>query len=112
MPFSPFVAQTKTYDVRDDGHYVLNTLQFGDPDNSFVIRGATPKGNPLRASASRLLQKDVVVGGDTLRKQATVTLGIVTPDSGFTATELRSLVTDLAEAITLDVISQLLMGKS
>jgi hypothetical protein len=105
-------AQTKSYVERDDSHYVESTLSFGAPDNSFIIRGANPKSNPVRASVSRVLQKDVTVDGSTTRKSATVTIGIVTPLTDFTSAELDSLVTDIAEFITASTISELLMGKS
>lgn len=112
MPYGSITAQTLTYDPRDDGHYVRSTSTFGSPDNSFIVRGSIPKAEPLRASVSRVLQKDVVVGGNTVRKSATVTLSIVTPSSDYTATEIDSLVSDISEFITPTTVSRLLMGES
>lgn len=112
MPFGTITAQTLAYAPRDTGNYVRSTLAFGDPNNAFIVRGANAKADPLRASVSRVLQKDVVIGGETVRKSATVTLSIVTPSAGFTASEMDSLVTDLSEFITADTVTRLFMGES
>lgn len=112
MPFGQITAQTLTYDPRDDGHYVRSSVSFGNPDNSFVIRAAQPKADPLRASISRVLQKDVTVSGVTTRKTATVTLSIVAPSADFTATELDSMTSDISEFLTSATISRILMGES
>lgn len=112
MPFGNITAQTLTYQPRDDGHYVLSTVAFGNPDNSFIIRPAVAKSNPLRGSVSRVLQKDVTVSGATTRKTATVTLAIVSPDADFTATELASLKTDINEFLTSTNLTRMLMGEA
>lgn len=112
MPFGQITAQTLTYDPRDDGHYVRSTVAFGQPDNSFVVRGANTRVEPLRASVSRVLQKDIIVGGNTIRKTATVTFAIVCPSADFTASELDSLATDISEFITSNTATRLLMGES
>lgn len=111
MPFGTITSQTVDYVPRVPGKYTKSTLAFGDPDNSFVVRGAS-SGDPLRASVSRILQKDVEFGGDTIRKTATVTMSIVTPASGFTAAEIDSMVLDLSTYTTSDMITRLLMGES
>lgn len=110
--FGNITAQTLVYEPRREGTYVRSSVTFGQPDNSFVIRGAAPKAEPLRCSVSRVLQKDVTVGGATVRKSATVTLSFVSPSSDFTPTELDSLVADLNEFITPVNVSRLLMGES
>lgn len=113
MPFGTIVAQTLNYAPRADGQYVLSSLQFGQPDNSFVIRAASLKANPARCSVSRVLQKDVVEGGSTVRHSATVTVSIVCPNSAvFTPTELSNLVTDAEVFITPDTVSRMLMSES
>lgn len=112
MPYGTITAQTLAYEARSEGRYVRSTVGFGNPDNSFVVRGATPKADPLRASVSRVLQKDVILGGNTVRKSATVTLSIVTPSADFTASEIDSLVADISEFITPSIASRLLMGES
>lgn len=111
MPFGTINSQTVDYAPRADGRYTKSTLAFGDPDNSFIVRGASIS-DPLRTSVSRLLQKDVVVGGDTIRKSVTVTLSIVTPKSGFTSAEIDSLVLDLSNFINADTVTRLMMGES
>ncbi|UHM27593.1 MAG: hypothetical protein SaLV5_gp2 [Sanya levivirus 5] len=113
MPFGTITAQAQNYEPRDDGHYVRSTVVFGAPDNSFVVRGASnPKADPIRASVSRVLQKDVVINGTTVRKTATMTISIVAPSVDFTANELDSLGQDLSDFLTPVTISRLLMGES
>jgi len=112
MSFGSITAQSKTYNEADEGRYVLSTLAFGAPDDSFTVRGANPSQDPLRCSVSRTLQKDVVSGSDTVRKRVTATLNIVVPAAGFTATEIDSLVADLNEFISVSNLTALLMGKS
>lgn len=111
MPYGTISSQSVDYAPRNSGTYTKSTLAFGQPDNSFVIRPAQPKADPLRASVSRILQKDVVVGSNTVRKTATATISIVvTPD--FTATEVDSLVTDLSNFITVDTVTRMFMGEA
>lgn len=112
MPFGTITAQTLTYAPRSDGRYTRSSTTFGQPDNSFVVRGNTTSGEVGRASVSRVLQKDVIVGGATVRKSATVTVSIVTPNSDFTPAEIDSLLTDISEFVTTDTVSRLLMGES
>lgn len=112
MPYGTISSQSVDYAPRSPGSYVKSTNSFGQPDNSFVIRAATPKSDPLRASVSRILQKDVVVGSDTKRKTATVTLSIVVPSADFTATEIDSMALDLSNFISTDTITRLFMGES
>lgn len=110
MPFGTITSQSLTYQPRAEGMYVLSTLSFSDPSNHFLMRGAS-KTDPLRASVSRVLQKDIVVGGETKRISCTVTLSVVTPSSGFTPAEIDSAATDLSTFITTDTISRLLTGE-
>lgn len=112
MPFGNISSQSLTYNDRGDGRYVLSTLGFGDPENLFVVRPAIPKQDPMRCSVSRTLQKDVTVSGSTVRKNATVTVSIVTPPANYSATELDSLVTDLANFLTAETITRMFQGES
>lgn len=113
MPFGTITAQTLDYASRGGGRYVRSNLAFGSPDNSFLIRPVTNlKADPIRAAVSRILQKDITVSGNTVRKTATVTLSFVVPSSDFTATEVDSLTTDLSEFITSTTLTQLFMGDS
>lgn len=112
MPFAIITAQTLPFEPRSEGHYVRSNVAFGAPDNSFVIRGANAKSEPLRASVSRVLQKDITIAGNTVRKTATVTLAIVVPTADFTALELDSLATDISEFLTSNTATRLLMGES
>lgn len=113
MPFGNITAQTLTYEPRSTGKYTRSTVTFGQPDNSFIIRGANSlQTDPLRASVSRVLQKDVTLGSASARKTATVTLSFVAPPSDFTPAELDSLATDLSEFITSSTVSRIFMGES
>lgn len=112
MSFTSLTAQTRTYEPTAAGIYVLSTLSFGDPDDSIVVRAASQSGEPRRFSVSRVLQKDVTVAGDTLRKTATVTNSVVVPSLGFTATDLRGMVLDLADVLSTSNITDILFGRS
>lgn len=113
MPYGNITAQTLIYEPRSAGKYTRSTVAFGQPDNSFVVRGANALSlDPLRASVSRVLQKDVTVNGAVVRKTATVTLSIVAPPADFTAAEIDSLVADLSEFISTTTVTRLLMGES
>lgn len=113
MPFGTITAQTLTYEPRSTGKYTRSSVAFGQPDNSFIVRGTNAlTADPLRASVSRVLQKDVTIGGSVTRKTATVTLSFVAPSSDFTAAELDSLAADLSEFITSSTVSRLFMGES
>lgn len=113
MPFGTITANTKTYEPRTPGSYVLSTVTFGQPTNEFRIRGAVVgKDGLLRASISRILEKDVAVGSDTSRQQALVITNITVPVSAFTAAELDSLLLDTSEFITAATLSRILQGES
>lgn len=112
MPFGTITAQTLTYEPRQPGVYTRASLTFGQPDNSFIVRGRGGNAEPARCSISRVLQKDIVVGGNTVRKSATVTLSIVTPTADFTPAEIDSMVADLSEFISATTVSRMLMGES
>lgn len=113
MPFGSITVNSKTFDPRQLGTYSLSTVTFGQPANEFRIRGAiVGKDKLLRASTTRLLEKDVDVSGETVRKQCVVTLSIATPVSDFTGTEIDTLVSDISEFITASTISRILQGES
>lgn len=113
MPFGTITSQTKTYDPRSPGVYSLSTLAFGDPSNEYRVAGATlGKDKILRATVSRVLQKDVVEGSNTLRKQCVVQLSVAVPPSGFTSAEVDSLVEDISVFLTAGVATRLLSGES
>lgn len=111
MPFGTITAQTKAYEPRSEGTYTLSTVTFGQPDNSFVIRPASPKTDVRRMAVSRIHQKDIVIGGETERITATVTVNVVVPQSGFTAEELDSSVSDIAEFLNAGTITRILLGE-
>jgi len=114
MPFGNITAQGVVYESRSPGRYTRSTVAFGQPDNSFVIRGAVAQSEAgiLRASVSRILQKDVTVSGAILRRTATFTGSLVVPAMDYTALELDSLASDVAEFYTANTITRMLMGES
>lgn len=113
MPFGTITANTKSYEPRMPGVYVLSTVVFGQPTNEFRIKGASlSKDGLLRASVIRVLEKDVVVSGTTVRKQCSFAGSFVTPVSDFTAAELDSLASDLDVFITSATLSRLMQGES
>lgn len=113
MPFGNITVNTKTFEPRQPGTYTLNTVTFGQPSNEFRIRGATPsKDGLLRTSVTRVLERDVVVGSSTVRKQCVVTLSVASPVADFTGSEIDGLASDISEFITASTISRLMQGES
>lgn len=114
MPFGTIASQTLSYNPRNNGRYVLSTLGFGDPANEFIIRPclAPSRDGKLRASIGRLVEKDITVGGVTTRMPLAAVLAFTTPRSGFTATEMDSLATDLSNFVTADTITRVFAGEA
>lgn len=113
MPFGQISSQSITYDPRSPGVYQKTGLAFSDPKNEFQLRGYTgSKDGFLRSAVTRVLQKDVTVGSETLRKTATVEVRLVVEGgSGFTPTEIDSLATDCSNFLSTDTISRLFAGE-
>lgn len=113
MPFGTIVSGTKTFEARSPGEYVLGTVTFGQPLDKFTVRGAVAsKDGIARPSVTRVLEKDVVVAGQTTRKQLVVTLSIATPMLDFTGANIDDLVTDVSTFLTPTTVSRLLQGES
>lgn len=114
MPFGNIIAQGVTYEPRSVGKYTRSTVAFGQPDDSFIIRGANALSGAdvLRSSASRILQKDITEAGLIVRRTMTFTGSIVVPVVGFTAEDIDRLATDIAEFFTVNTITRMLMGDS
>lgn len=114
MPFGSITVNTKTYEPRQPGFYSLSTAVFGDPLNEFRVRGASSssKDGILRSSVTRVFEKDVTVGSDTMRKQCVVTISIASPTAGFTGAEIDGLASDISEFLTASTISRLMQGES
>lgn len=113
MPFGTITSQTKSYEPREPGIYMNDTVSFGDPEDYYKIKGATEgKDGLLRGSFSRILEKDVTVGSETIRKQLLVSVLVVAPEDGFTAAEAASLLTDSANFGSADNISRVLQKES
>lgn len=113
MPFGTITVNTKSYEPRNPGVYALSTTTFGSPANEFRIRGAAgpSKDGLLRSSTTRILEKDVTVGGVSTRKQSIVTLTIAVPPADFTAADVDGLASDISEFLTTATITRLLQGE-
>lgn len=115
MPFGTIVSGSNNFEPRSPGVYSLSTVAFGDPSNEFRLRGSSGvnKSGNQSASITRYVQKDVTVGGDTVRKNAFVTLNITMPSgTSLTATEIDNLIADISTFATSATITRLLMGES
>jgi hypothetical protein len=113
MPYSTLTAQTLTYAERQPGDYALSTLTFANPANYIRIRpGAVRKDGIHTLGFTRVLEKDVTVGDDVVRKSASIIVNILQPgDGSFTAAELDSLMADLNEVITVARLDEVAQGK-
>jgi len=115
MPFGSQTLNSVVYDPRKDGLYVSSAVAFGGPTNELRVRGSsTPdKNDRIRASVTRVLEKDVVIGTATVRKPLVVSLSIlVDPSSTFTSTEIDNMVSDINSFITAAVATRLMQGES
>lgn len=113
MPFGSITVNSKTFEPRIPGVYALSTVAFGEPSNELRIRGAAlSKDKVLRASITRVLEKDIGTGSDVVRKQCIVTTSVAVPVSGFSAAELDVLMSDISEFATGTSLSRILQGES
>lgn len=113
MPFGTITAATKSYEPRTPGTYILSTVVAGQPTNEFRLRGASiTKDGLLRCSLTRVLEKDVLVGGSSVRKQGIISLSVTIPAADYTATDVDSLIADISEFATATTISRMLQGES
>jgi hypothetical protein len=91
---------------------MLNTVQFGEPENSFKLTpGSLTKSGITSAGISRHFEKDVVEGSDTTRRKASVVLQLSIP-SGFTTAEIDNLITDISTFLDPTTLTRILMGES
>lgn len=113
MPYGDITVNTRTFNPRTLGTYALSTVAFGEPSNELRIRGATRSANKrLSATVNRYVQKDVTLAGTTKRENASVSINIQVPESGFTAAEIDAMASDLSEFLTTATITRLLQGES
>lgn len=107
MPFGTITTQTLTYDPRSPGKYIRSTVNYGQPTNEFFISGSrVGKDKKIRYSFGRVLEKDVVVNGVTLREGTVVTIAVQSTPN-FTTTEIDSLITDCSEFATVATLSRM-----
>lgn len=113
MSLGSITVDSLTYNETADGVYRLSTLNFGDPDNSIVIRpNVNPKADPARFSVSHVRQVDVVVNGKTERKTMTHTQSYVIPLAGFTSLVADESSSRIAAFLTPVIINGILQGRA
>lgn len=111
----PFIlsANSVTFEPRGPGVSVKSTQTFADPTDEFRFRPGATKNGVMSAGITRVKEKDVVSGSDTVRKNAVVSLNIQLPSDGsFSQSEIDRLVEDLSEGLSPSILSRLLQGES
>lgn len=112
MPFT-LSAAGSTYEPRGNGLSVKSTITFADPANEFRFRAGSVKNKILSAGVTRLIEKDVVSGGTTVRENMVITINFQLPSNGvFSQTEVDTALAEISEALTSSVISRLLQGEA
>jgi hypothetical protein len=112
MSFHPISVSTKTWNEVAPGKYMDSTVTFGDPANYIQISGGkrNSKTGITTASTSRVMQKDVTVGADTVRRTLSVQC-VVQVQDGFTTTEVDSTLLTLSDLFTVAFLERLLQGE-
>ena len=113
MSFHPIVLGLNTYNQSGvPGRYVLSTLAFGDPDNSFRISGGTynKKTGFTNASILRRVEIDVTEGGVISRRPMSITLGFQMP-KGATVALADAATGQLSDLVTEAFLNRLLNGE-
>lgn len=113
MSFHPITVNSKTFNQAGDGKYMLSTVSFGQPLNYFKISGGSrnSKSGVTSAAISRVLEKDVVVDGRTIRRNMTVQV-IVQLSDGFTSAEADTVLGDIDGFIAIGVLDRILNGET
>lgn len=113
MPFSPITVNTKTFVQSGTNRYMLNSVSFGQPLNYFKVSGGTSRAKEggVTASVTRVIEKDVVVAGSTVRKSCTVQLVIQTSPE-FSSGDVDVMASDISEFLTIATLDRVLNGES
>lgn len=114
MPFGTIVANTVSYEPRQPGIYQKAGLSFNSPSDEFRLRPAIAAGKDgkLRASISRVFEKDVTLtSGAIVRDQLIVTINVTT-SAQFTPAEIDTRVSDISEFISSSTLNRLLTGEA
>jgi len=112
MPFSPITVNNKTFVQSGSNRYMLSTVAFGQPLNYIKVSGGTQRSatSSVTASVTRVIEKDVVVAGSTVRKSCTVQLVVqTTPD--FTSGDIDGMASDISEFLTNATLDRVLNGE-
>lgn len=112
MSFHPLTIASETFNEVGPGRYMLSTVTFGNPKDYIQIKGGTfnKKSGLTTASVSRITQKDVTVGSEVFRRQASVQLVIQVSD-GFTTAEVDAMVESISTFISEQTGEQMLQGQ-
>lgn len=114
MPFGDIVIGASTFKPTQPGTYRESTTTYDGPQNELRITGATrtQSGN-LVANVRYILEKDVTVGDDVLRKQCLALVEVRVPrDGGFTTTEIDTMIDNINTFLTGDTLNRVLQGES
>lgn len=94
------------------GVYTKDTVLVGGPtDQVKISAGKVDRNNKTNAAITRTLQKDVVVGSDTLRRMMSYSIQIQM-EEGFTTTDVDNGLEMFSIWLTTTVLNRILLGES
>lgn len=112
MPYGTLTLNSKTYHPRSAGEYWDSLVTLQTPDDLIRIRGASiRKDKMLTFGSVYILEKDVNVGGDTVRTNMVCSVNIIMPTHGFTALDVRGGLNVLNDFSTEDRINRQSLGE-
>lgn len=114
MPFGTLTINTVSYEPRQPGIYQKAGATFNSPTDEFRLRPAVSAGKDgkLRASVSRIFEKDVTLPSGAVERDQLVVTTNVTTSARFTPAEIDARASDISEFITSVVLNRLLTGES
>lgn len=114
MTFSTLTIASDTFTSVGPGMYSKSTVGLGDPANGIKIAPGK-KANaraPVTAAVTRYQEKDVTLAGIVQRLRLSVNVQISVPSSGFTSSEIDSLLSELNTLLTPEIITRIVLGES
>jgi hypothetical protein len=113
MAFGTLLIGADTYNGAGPGEYVKSTVLFGQPTNAIKLapgKRANAKA-PTTFSVTRVLEKDVTVSDEVIRRRMTVNVQMNVPD-GFTMAEVDLAIGDIATLASDSFLTRLALGES
>jgi len=114
MPFGTITVNAVAYEPAQPGIYRKSGSTFSSVADEFRLRPSLSKGKDgkLRASVSRIFEKDVTQpSGAVVRQQLIVTFNVTT-SVDLTASEIDARVSDISEFITSSTLNRMLAGEA